>query len=259
MLKNYYKNYTGYLHEGVAYLSSLFKKNTPAGKFFIFTIGRSGSNLLVSLLNSHPLIGCANELLGKPIISPKRYLKNCELLAKKNIYGFKLNTYHFRVQKILDPVSFVTELHQDGYKIISLKRLNLIRQIISHIYAVHRNEFHHDSAKGELKQVPMHIDLEYLQAELDKFNAFSDVEASVLRNVPYLPIYYEDDLSDSSDHQLTVNKVTDFLGIASSVVHTNLVKTTPKEWSSFIENYSEVEEFLVREGYGEHLEKQIIK
>lgn len=250
----FYKNYTGYVREGLILAASPFLRKKPSEKFIIFTIGRSGSSLLVSLLHSHTRIHCAGELLAKPLISPNAYIKRYEGLAQKDIYGFKLNTYHFRVQKIQDPVGFVKGLHEDGYKIISLKRNNLIRQVISHMYAVHRNVFHEQTTKGQQKQSLMHVEMAFLQDELEKFTKFQELEARILQHVPSLPISYEDDLSISENHQRTVDKITDFLGIEASVVHTNLVKTTPREWSSFIENADEVRTFLLKTGYGEYLE-----
>lgn len=253
-MAKFYKNYTGYVREGLVFAASRLRRRAPSNKFVIFTIGRSGSGLLVSLLHSHAHIHCADELLAKPLFSPKGYIKNYETLAKKTIYGFKLNTYHFRVQKIQDPVGFVTDLHEDGYKIISLKRHNLINQVISHMYAVHRNIYHHQTTKGQQLQASMRVDLEFLKMELDKFTKFQEIEANILSQVPFLPISYEEDLSIAENHQLTVNKITDFLGIEASVVHTNFAKTTPKEWSRFIENEGEVKAYLLQAGYGEYLQ-----
>ena len=122
------REYTGYLRELFTYSTYPFRtKNTPKTKFIIFSIGRTGGNLLASLLNSHRKINCRDELLLKPVFSPGVYLKINESLSADDVYGFKLNTFHFRVQKINDPEEFVRNLVQHGYQIIHLQRRNFLR------------------------------------------------------------------------------------------------------------------------------------
>lgn len=94
-MTNWYKNYTSYIREGFTYFT--YK---PTKKFVIFTVGRSGSRLLVSLLQSHTHIHCDDELFQRKLISPLNYLRLKERLSRKDVYGFELNTYHFGVRKI---------------------------------------------------------------------------------------------------------------------------------------------------------------
>ena len=119
----WYKNYMGYVREGLTYSTYPFRsKSDPTTKFVIFTVGRSGSGLLVNLLQSHAHVHCDDELFQRKLVSPFLYLKSKARLARKDVYGFKLNTYHFRIQKIEYPVEFVGKIQRAGYKIISLKR-----------------------------------------------------------------------------------------------------------------------------------------
>ena len=140
----FYKPYMGYVREVLTYLGYPFlPKSEPEKKFVIFTVGRSGSTLLVNLLHSHEQIHCDDELYKRKLFSPIRYLRCKTLLSSKKIYGFKLNTYHFRDQKIVNPKVFINEVFEEGYQIISLRRRNIVRQAISHMYALHRDIFHH--------------------------------------------------------------------------------------------------------------------
>lgn len=237
--------YSGYVREALTYFSYPFRpKRDPMTKFLIFTFGRSGSNLLVSLLDSHPMISCNSELLLKRVLFPKQYLKCKERLGTKSIYGFKLLSSHFRIQKIPNPREFFNSLYQDGYSIISLRRRNAFRQSISHLYAEHRGKFHHFRDSGEQKFNSMRLDLEALQNELDLVDELLVLEDSLLAQVPYLRLYYEDDLQDAINHQATVDRVCEYIGIPTAPVTTNLIKTTPEDLTEIIENYAELEAFI---------------
>jgi len=247
-------NRTGYHWEIYTYLTAAFiPKKEPRTKFIIFTIGRSGSSLLVSLLKSNPTIYCVGELLGKKIIFPEIYIRQVAQRSSKEVFGFKLNTYHFRVQNIRDPVSFVGKLHQRGYKIISLKRENLLRQVISHMYAIERGKYHHKLSEGQQVLTQITIEINDLQKELDLFESFQRVENQILDNFPHFALSYEQDLAEETKQQETVNQVATFLDTHPAPVSTDFVKTTPKELSRIIHNYEEIRQYLVNTPYAEYL------
>ncbi|MEJ5201243.1 MAG: hypothetical protein WHV66_03320 [Anaerolineales bacterium] len=244
--------YTGYIRELFTYSTYLFRpKRNPRKKFIIFTFGRSGSNLLVSLLNAHPLIQCDNELLWKRVLFPWRYIQCREKLSMKDVYGFKLLSSHFELQKINDPQEFVNRLSFAGYQIISLKRRNSVRQAISHLYASYRGKFHHFVEQGEQNFVTMRLDPAKLGQELEWVDRLHALEDRVLQNLPYLRLYYEDDLCDASHQQLAVDRISAYLGIPSASIGTNLQKTTPDDLASIIENYDEIKSFIQGTKYAE--------
>lgn len=250
----FYKPYTGYVHEAITYISFPFsRKNKPAKKFVIFTVGRSGSTLLVSLLNSHEQIYCDDELFKKKLFSPLRYLKYKSQLSSKPVYGFKLNTYHFRVQQTDSPESFLREISNAGYQIISLQRKNLLRQAISHMYALERDKFHHNTSQGNLDYDVFTVDLDILKSELELFEEYKLQHENLLAPFDCLQLYYEDDLLDKTKHQETADRVANFLGVPSAPVRTNLVKTTPQKISDFVANYDEIAKFLADTVYASNL------
>lgn len=251
----WYKHYTGYVREGFTYLTYPFRpKAEPATKFVIFTVGRAGSSLLVTLLQSHPQINCDNELFQRKLFTPLNYLRFKERLSSKSVYGFKLNTYHFRIQKTEDPLQFVRDIHNAGYKILSLKRRNLLRQVISHMFAVHRNMFHRRSSQNQGSYPPFVVSLDKLKEELAMFESYRALRDEILEHFPHFDLCYEDDLLDSAKHQMTVDNISDFLEVPSSSVETSLRKTTPRELSSFMVNFDEVEAFLRDTKYANFLD-----
>jgi LPS sulfotransferase NodH len=252
----WHKKYMGYVREILAYLLYPFApKSRPQKKFVIFTVGRSGSTLLVSLLHSHASIFCDDELFRRKLFSPLCYLKVKERLNKKNAYGFKLNTYHFRVQKIPDPAFLLKSIVDMGYVIISLERRNLLRQVISHMHAVQTDQFHLRGAESRRKPGQINIDIHQLEQELNLFEGYQALQYKLLEPYSYLRIIYEDDLLISSQHQSTVDRVCNFLGIPAAKVVSNLKKTTPTDLSHLVVNYSQVEKYLETTKYAGQLDE----
>jgi hypothetical protein len=251
---NWYKNYMGYVRETLAYLTYPFApKSEPQVKFVVFTVGRSGSTLLVSLLHSHDSIFCDDELFRRLLFSPLGYLRARERLSNKKAYGFKLNTYHFRVQKIPDPGELLKSICNMNYLIISLERRNILRQVISHMYARHTDQFHIRGGEKKIKSGPFSIDIQELQQELELFEGFRTLQDGLLKPYSYLKIVYEDDLLKSSQHQCTVDRISNFLGIPTASVNSDLKKTTPTDLSRLVVNYPQVITYLSTTRYAECL------
>lgn len=111
-------NYGGYLWK---------QSQLPEKKFVIFGRGRSGSTLLVELLDSHPQIHCDNEILHDRVLFPRLYIDSCASRYQSQVYGFKFLSYQIKdVQRISQPKKFLLQLYQSGYKIIYLRRENLL-------------------------------------------------------------------------------------------------------------------------------------
>lgn len=108
------------------------KTNLPGTKFVLFAQGRTGSDLLNSLINSHPAIYCDEEILNHKVLFPMTFVKGKYALSPRNVYGFKLKIYHVTdSQNIDNPKHFMSDLYQRGWKMIYLYRRNILRQVIS--------------------------------------------------------------------------------------------------------------------------------
>ncbi len=248
-------SYKGYLKEVFIYSTYIVRpKRIPSTKFVIFGYGRSGSNLLVDLLNSHPYIYCNYELWGKKVFFPKLYIKCCEALTREDVYGFKLLSSHFEIQGVDNPLEYMMELNNKGYKIISIKRRNILRQALSVLYAVNRKKFHHKRIEGVQEKKWMNVDMDKLLTELRFIDRLNELEEQILKELPYLRLFYEDDLIDGTKHQITVDKISDFLGITNARVKTDLVKTTPDDLSDFVENLDDLKGFIGQTKYSGYLE-----
>ena len=113
------------------------------GKFLIFSQGRTGSTLLMDLLSSHPEIHCDGELLYYRVPFPAQFVKLKSALTLKKHFGFKVKIYQLvEIQNIKDPREFIMEFYNRGWKIISLKRENLLRHVISFWFAEENKKYH---------------------------------------------------------------------------------------------------------------------
>jgi LPS sulfotransferase NodH len=241
----------GYMTEARCYYTLLTTpRREPATKFIIFGRGRSGSSLLVSLLDSHEQIHCDGELLKRRVLFPLNYIKCRTALSQHEVYGFKLLSYHMDVQRIRDPRHLVTTLHELGYKIIYLRRLNMLRHALSNIYARHRGAFHKKATDGEAAdKKEMHVDLEQLNFWLQRSEEMSAIEERAIAGLPHIEVIYENDLLHSSCHQHTADRIASFLNIPAKKVDTAFRRITSDTLQDFVLNYEEVEQYIAQTKY----------
>lgn len=227
----------------------------PTKKFVVFGRGRSGSTLLVSILNCNPEIYCEGEIFQVKVLFPQLFIKCRPAISEKSVYGFKLLTYQLLdILSVKDPAVFLNDLHKMDFSIIYLKRDNILRQAVSNIYARHINEFHRSSDPGTMERMKIYIDLDQLSRWLTNLERVCGIEEKSLKNLPYLPIRYEDDLESPGSQQYTLDKISEFLQIPSADVRITLKKVTPHDLSDFIENYDELEDFIRSSPYSVYLE-----
>lgn len=221
-------------------------------KFIVFGQSRSGSTLLVDLINLHPEIKCEGELLQHDWgYMPSKYM--CKVLSyypypffnyryrlsKGNaLYGFKLFIYHLK--KSHEKIKKMTD---DGWKIIYLKRENILRQVVSNQIAKQTRTWHTKKGKGN-PEYQVHLPISLLQQGLSNRQGWCFLEYQCLKDREYLKVVYEKDLENSSHHQETAEKVFRFLGVDSCRVNSELCKTDLRSYEEIISNYDEVIQFL---------------
>lgn len=242
------------LEELKAYLQVLKRHRTmPGVKFVIFSHGRSGSTLLVDLLNSHPQIHCDDELLRHRVIFPRLYIRARTLLSEEDVYGFKLLSYQIiEVQSIRCPEKFIPELNRGEYNLIYLKRQNVFHHALSNLYARHTGAFAHRSSEGILARSKMSVDLDALVRWIKGIQRTQEFEDRVLTNVPHVNLCYENDLREENMHQATIDRLAKYLGIPPAPVKTDLVKIIPRSLSDIVENYVELREFIANSEYAQY-------
>src|SRR5438067_1180502 len=113
------------------YVKGVLGSSKHDPRFVVYCRGRDGSTLLVDLLNQLPEVHCDGEILHARVLAPQLYVRCCQSIAPGKAYGFKLLSHHLtHVQRVSDPAAFMRHLASSGYKIIHLRRLNLLRQVL---------------------------------------------------------------------------------------------------------------------------------
>ncbi len=243
------------------YAAAFIAKNNPPAKFIIFAQGRTGTNLLRDLLNSHPKIHCDGELLKHKKIFLKSFLEIRRLFFKTKAYGFKVKIYQLtKKQKIHNPKQIMSDLHRRGWKIIYLKRRNLFHHAISNIVAEQRKKetlfqaaYIHTVEDGPVKHEKTHVDCEDIIKRMKCRESFLAEEEMVLRGLPHMQLVYEDNLLKSEDHQNTANRIFGYLGLPPFPVTTRFVKIVPERLENVIDNFDEIVNLLSKTKYAEFL------
>lgn len=235
-----------YLKEGAA---ALRQASLPRKRIVILSAGRSGSHLLVDLLNSHPRVSIGGELVGKRHRFPKTHVYANLSFRDADYVGFKINTFQlFEVQRLRSPMSFLQDLAAVGWTVIYLKRRNVARQALSNPYALERSRYRSTAADpGE--HVDISISTTNLQYWIKRVQMHHALEAELLQGIPYLEIIYERDLASARAQQATSDRLFGSLGLDPVPVSTEGLVTTPRNLQEFVLNADEVLKYLSKEGY----------
>lgn len=224
--------------------------------FIIFGMGRTGSTLLASLLNSHPLICCEGEVFNqnrwrsykRPMAYlwqhyPWPYLTYRRLRAKglqhKAVYGFKLHTKVYYPQ-VAQPAQFLERAAQSGWKIIHLERNVLFDQVISSLIAnATRRYFGHEQANEPTVQ--LHIPVDKFANQLEQTITTCRRNRQILADLPHLSIRYEAHLAEATYWSSTVARICDYLTIPiMGVIKSEIMKPWRQPYAELLVNYAEL-------------------
>ena len=222
--------------------------------FIIYAQPRTGSTVLVDLLNSSPFVCCEREIFVLQTIGTESFLKAKRSLYPDKAYGCKIMGYQLERQVSFSEMQpFLQKMHDQGWKIIHLARRNILRQALSQLLVRRGGRLHRlTNDCSPLTQV--HIDVNELQQTLQKIEITSARDEAILTGISHLKLTYEDSLLQPEKHQDTLDKVFTYLGLPISLVHTRLRRITPKEISSFVGNFEEVKSFLDGTPYAKFVE-----
>ena len=226
------------------------------GRLCILTNGRTGSELLVELLDSHPQMRCESEILRDPQRDALRFVRGRVHSAWRHgskAYGFKFIVGHAASLGWRKDLSgFLTALREDGFVFVRLRRRNLLRQALSNMRARQALEWHTrtESDRGATHVDPVH--LIYTMRNLEVLHDY--LETALPPDTPLIDLVYEDDLQDEDRREKTLATLFTAVGLEPVPPTSTLRKQTPTALAAIVENLDEVAAALRTTRYAEHLE-----
>ncbi len=209
--------------------------------FIVLTRSRTGSNLLISLLDSHPNIKAEGERLRrlngencKTVLSKVFSKQPYDIKAK----GFKIFYYHPMDN---NPCDIWKELKSmNGLYVIHLKRENILRTLISRKIAGIQDVWlirSDQDSNAHREDVTVSFTVGELHEEFQKTKNWEEDGENNFRNHPLLSVSYEDLVSERLS---TFRKVTKFLGVPFAEPKSELKKQNTNSMRALIENYDEL-------------------
>jgi LPS sulfotransferase NodH len=228
----------------------LYPGNNDYTKAIILSRSRTGSNLLKSLLNSHPGIYFYGEVFRSLQSKDPRELYDSVFSAKPsfiNVAGFKIFYYH------PEDASFESTwnrlINDKSIKVIHLKRKNLLRTLVSRKIAELNNDWKQTGRSKQNSNKHVFLDKKECEAFFEQTKSWEKQFDELFNEHPKIDVFYED-LINRNHHDL-LGDIQNFLDVKEKNLKTNLVRQNPEKLSDLISNYNELKEAFVG-GYWEY-------
>lgn len=212
-------------------------------KFVLFAQGRTGSTLLGDLLRSHPDVYFGEEALGSRVVSTRLVIERMRWRHARHAVGFHVKIYQLTDdQGIADPGAWLRGLHRHGWRVITLRRDNVLRHVLSNMTAHAANRY--EDREGTGGNGAMHVEPSELIHWMNVRQQVGQDEAAALDGIPHLALSYEADLADAPCWPATMQRVFAHLDLDAVPVATNLHRQNPGALADVIANYGEVKSAL---------------
>ena len=214
-------------------------------KFIVLSTARTGSNLLLSLLESHPQIYVRGEILAKlEGRDPVRVLSGIWRRQPRSVRaaGFKIFYYHpidDKSNRIWEMLAQMEDLH-----VVHLKRRNKLRTLVSEKLAHKTHNWKGTNVgaqiEGNGKSVTISIDL--LTKEIEQIEKWELNGDNIFAASHMITVWYEDLVRDP---ETEIRKITDFLHVQPHVPKTFLKKQNPEPLRTLLTNYDELQSAML--------------
>ena len=237
-----------------AYAHDLTAPSSEAGgigNILIYAQGRTGSTLLESLLCSTERFDGFHEALNtvtREVIYPVRYLRGLARLNAPRRIVVHVKPMHLCEdrRKSVNETSFLKAMTEDGWIVLHVVRRDVIKQTLSLFLAEARGRFHNMESSSE--DIQFDVSPELFLKRVKARRASIIAERTALTGIPYLPVSYEDDLEDPTQHQLTIDRLMVQMGREPCEVATKLRRFTTHTAEHYIRNFDELQAHLSANG-----------
>ncbi|MEM6615068.1 MAG: hypothetical protein AAF619_00920 [Pseudomonadota bacterium] len=225
-------------------------RSTPGIRFLIFAQGRTGSTLLTSTLDTHPEITCHDEILGVPRAFPMAYVENTARAHGVKCFGFHVKIYQLTTwQRITNVSIWLEKMSTRGWKILYLRRQNILKQIVSNAFAEAAGIYHHRQGQNTKRPNQIDIPVDKLYRSISWRLTQLDAERKALNGLDYLELLYDRDLETPDSQRQTFERIQSFLDVDVINLKARLQKAVNRPMSQLISNYDEVHSALLGTEY----------
>lgn len=224
-------------------------------KFILFAQGRTGSTLLGDLLRSHSKVYFGDEILSTKVSSPRWTAERLRWRHARHAVGFHVKIYQLTDdQGVADPGAWLRGMHSHGWRVISLRRKNLLRHVLSNMTAQAANRYEERAGSTDRVRIRPHVDPGDLVHWMGVRAGVGAREAAALDGIQDLALTYETDLADPASWRDTMQRVFGYLDLPPVEVATTLRKQNPGTLTDLIANYDEVAEAVRGTEYAPYLD-----
>ena len=217
---------------------------TNYSKFILVSHARSGSNLLLSTLNSHPDIVAEPEIFAGHNRNKEEdfypILNNlfCERPQNVKAVGCKIFYYHLNKDEWQE-LSKITDL-----KVIHLIRKNKLSMITSMKVAFKTDQWgiKNESERIDVSKKQIHINNEALRDSFVQIDSWQSETNNLFKNHQIKEVFYEDFVDNFKE---SINEIYDFMGlpkVSDKNIRIKHKKQNPEPLNQLIKNYSELKQ-----------------
>ena len=209
--------------------------------FIVLSRSRTGSNMLISFLNSHPNIRAVEREIFSKLDGQNYGDILARVFAKQPYYieakGFKIFYYHPLDDRNEDIWNALVNM--ENLRVIHLKRRNILRTLVSRKIASLQDVWSTTASIGldSSKNKAVSFTVQEVEDGIKQTRAWEKEGDEKFRNHPLLLASYEDLVADPIGH---FKKITEFLGVGYVRPQTNLKKQNPEKLSDLVSNYDEL-------------------
>ena len=235
--------------------------NTPSTnvptKFLIITRGRTGSNFLFSLFDSHPRIRHYSEIISPRRLRNKKgfkeeivargsvaFFKKCfEPVDKELTVGMKFHYHHFHENygkkwDIPDLYQTLDYFVSDrSIKILHLKRRNILKTLISVRVSDQTKQYVLRNESERKNDIRIKLAMADCRREFRQTRENEKKSDGLFRHHEVLEVAYEDLVDEET---ATCNRILDFLRVPRHPMASKIFQRNTRSLRDVVENYEKI-------------------
>lgn len=241
-------------------------QTAPVNKFVILAAPRTGSNLLCTLLHSHPNVLCHHEIFNLEAIYVAQPLRATEFSLgtkgerRADPLGFLARMWHrnddhthvgFKMTNKQNPEVFEHVCGQSSIHKIILQRQSQIKTYVSRLIAESNGIWEDYDLSRPHSPISVRVDAEHLFKAID-FNQRYYEEMLTSLQGKVTQVSYEQLFQPETQHQLLMDLELPTTPLVASSRHIN-----PFPLSKLIENFDELKSTVSRKANSEQLMREL--